>query len=76
MFWLMAEMLKAGKRYMELIGEETPTPPSEDDLLDLIGVNEYADLVKVITDTATETGTPEITLEDDSKNAETTTPTA
>lgn len=76
MFWLLAEMLTAGKRYMKLIGEDTPEPPCEDDLLDLIGINEYGALVKVITDTATETGTPEITLEGDSKNLETTTPTA
>lgn len=76
LFWLMAQMLKAGKKYMELTGETTPEPPSEEDLVDLVGIDEYAGLVKVITDTASGTGTPDVILEDDGKNLKTTEPTA
>lgn len=74
LFWLMAEMLKAGKTYADLTGEPAPEPPCYDDLIDLVGVDEYQGLVQTIIDTATDTGTPDVVVEGDSKNPETTTP--
>lgn len=74
LFWLMAEMLKAGKKYADLIGEEAPEPPCYDDLIDLVGLDEYQGLVQTIIDTATDTGTPDVIVEPDPKNPETTTP--
>jgi len=73
LFWLLAEMLKAGKRYADLTGEDAPEPPCYDDLIDLIGLDEYSGLVKTIVDTATDTGTPDVVVETDPKNQQTTT---
>lgn len=75
-FWVMAEMLKAGKRYADLIGEKAPEPLGYDELIDFVGPDEYGGLVQTILDTATGTSSPDVTVEDDSKNAETTKPTA
>lgn len=70
-FWLLAQMLKAGKLYLELIGETSPEPPTEDELLDLIGLDDFQKLANTIIGIANDTSTPDVIVE--SKNRETTT---
>lgn len=50
--WLLAQMMDAGARYFRLMGEDgVPAPVSQDDLLDMYGVNDIAPLIKAIYDT-------------------------
>lgn len=70
-FWVLAQMLMAGKRYLERIGETSPEPPTEDELLDLIGLDDFKALANTIIEIATDTATPDVIV--DSKNRETTT---
>lgn len=68
MFWLLAEMLEAGKKYHDLIGEQTPEPPSKDALLDLIGLDDYTALSEAIYDAAMTTAAADVDVETDEKN--------
>lgn len=68
MFWLLAEMLAAGKKYHDLIGENTPDPPSEDALMDLIGLDDYSPLTDAIYDAAMTTAAADVDVETDEKN--------
>lgn len=42
--WLLAQMLDAGARHAALNGEQAEPAPSEDDLLDLFGLDDLAAL--------------------------------
>ena len=68
MFWLLSEMLIAGKKYHDLIGENTPEPPSRDELLDLIGFDDYKALSEAIYEAATNTAEADVDVEADGKN--------
>lgn len=68
MFWLLAEMLDAGKRYHQLLGDETPTPPNHDTLMDLIGIDDYSALTAAIYDAATASSAADVDVETDGKN--------
>lgn len=50
MFWLLSRMLNAGKKYCDLEGVEAPEPPTEDQLLDLVGIDEYETMFSGIAD--------------------------
>lgn len=76
LFWLMSQMLTAGARYNRLVGLEALEPPAEEDLLDLIGVDDYDKLTDTVLNAVVETSEPEVVLEDDGKNAKTTKPKA
>lgn len=43
-FWLLAEMSRAGSAYQKLMGNDTPEPLTEDFLLDVVGVDDIAEL--------------------------------
>ena len=50
--WLLAQMMDAGARYQRLMGAgDVPAPISQDDLLDMYGVDDIAPLVKAVYDT-------------------------
>lgn len=68
MFWLLAGMLEAGKKYHDLIGESTPEPPSEDTLMDMIGMDDYSVLAEAIYDAAMTTAAADVDVETDEKN--------
>ena len=76
LFWLMSQMLDAGMRYSRLIGDEVTEPPKEEDLLDLIGIDDYGKLTDTVTAVVVDTAEPEVVLEGDEKNAKTTKPKA
>lgn len=42
--WMLVQMLEAGARYDRGNGAEPAPPPDEDDLLDLFGLDDLADL--------------------------------
>lgn len=42
--WLLARMLEAGRRWAEHEDQSAPKPPSEDDLLDLWGLDDIPSL--------------------------------
>lgn len=48
--WLLAQMLMAGEKYakMENLEHESPAP-TEDDLLDFVGIEEYGEIFKSLT---------------------------
>lgn len=68
MFWLLSEMLAAGKKYHDLLGEATPEPPNQDTLMDLIGMDDYGVLAEAIYDAAMTTATADVDIETDEKN--------
>lgn len=51
LFWLMARLIDAGNRYAEMEGIENPGILSEDELIDSVGVDEYATIFKGVADT-------------------------
>ena len=54
LFWLIYELLKAGKKYSELEGIETEPLISYEDMLDSVGVSDYKYLVSSVTETVAE----------------------
>lgn len=44
MFWFLSQLLIAGDKYLTLNGIDHDAPPSEDDLLDTVGVDDYETL--------------------------------
>lgn len=44
MFWLVDQLLQAGYKYKKAQGVDAAKPPSYDELLDIVGIDEYADL--------------------------------
>lgn len=70
--WVLGEMLAAGQRYAQLIGEDAPAPPSADDLLDLFGADDLGAMIQALADTVRAGQTREVEAEPP-KNADTTT---
>lgn len=68
MFWVLSEMLEAGKRYHDLIGDKTPQPPTLDTLLDSVGLDSFNDLSDAIFKAAVSTSTADVEIEADEKN--------
>lgn len=68
MMWVLAEMLEAGKRHHDLIGDKTPTPPTMDYLLDALGLTDFSDLSEAIYKAAVDTATADVEIETDEKN--------
>lgn len=70
--WTLARMLDAGARFARLTGERQPEtlPPSQEDLLDLYGPGDLAELVRAIYDAIAVGSAREVEAEPP-KNAET-----
>lgn len=68
MFWLLAEMLEAGKKYYDLIGKDAPEPPNREALKALTGFDDYQALVDSIYSAATTTTAADVDVETDEKN--------
>ena len=48
-FWLLAQMLKAGRRAAQMEdGPEPLEPPDYDELIDLVAVGEYAEIFRAL----------------------------
>lgn len=43
-FWLMSKMLEAGYKYSEIEGLDSPVPPSEDELLDILDIDSMTNM--------------------------------
>ncbi len=71
LFWLLAEMLKAGYKYAKKMGEECPEPPSLEDLLDETLVTDYKEMFAQLKNAVQESSKPDVEL-DTGKNALTT----
>lgn len=71
MFWLLSEMLKAGVRYAKLEGLETPEPPGYEQLIDIVGIDEYQSMFSAVVDATTKGMQRKIEVEEE-KNAKTT----
>lgn len=52
--WTLAAMLKAGKAYADLCGESAPDPLTEEQLLEVFGVDDLVRLCETVVDTITE----------------------
>lgn len=69
MFWMLREMLIAGKQYRALLGEESPEVPTEDYMLDMLGLDDYRALAESIYNVALNTSKADVDIEDaDEKN--------
>lgn len=71
MLWLLSELLKAGAKYAEMEGLEHEQPPTLDDILDTVGVDEFSVMFGAVTETVTN-GTNRSVEVENSKNVETT----
>lgn len=54
--WLIAQMMDAGDRYAKLSGMENPPAPTEEELYDLFGMDDFAGLRGKIAETITNGG--------------------
>lgn len=52
-FWLLAELLRAGHAYAALTGEDCPEPLSAEQLQDLYGMDDLAGLTTVVAEAVT-----------------------
>lgn len=50
-FWLLSEMIAAGAKYAEMEGMENAAPIAYEDLIDVIGLDDYKTIFKAITNT-------------------------
>ena len=71
MFWLLHQMLDAGRRYCIIEGVEPPPEISYDDLLDLVGMDDYGSMFTQMAATIAEDKTPTVSAEP-AKNTEAT----
>ena len=71
LFWLLAQLIDAGARYAKMEGLNNPEPLTKDELIDMIGVDEYPSIFGEITQTVISGNTPNIETKP-LKNAETT----
>lgn len=70
-FWLLAQMMDAGARYVAIEGQTPPEPLSYDQLLDSIGVDDYPNLFASLSSTIREDSAPTVEAAP-AKNAEAT----
>ena len=70
-FWLLAQMLDAGYRYADIDGQVTPDPLTYDQLLDLIGVDEYSTMFSSLSSAIRDDSAPTVEAAP-AKNAEAT----
>ncbi len=76
-FWLLAQMIDAGDRYAKLEGMDNPGTLSFDQLVDLVGIDEYDTMFRSVWDAIKVGGKPTVhTKVKQEKNAETTPPDA
>jgi len=68
LFWLIAEMIRAGCNYKRLMGEPHPDPISFEDLATLTAISDYGDLFAGAMEVATNGVRPEVIVEPESKN--------
>lgn len=68
MLWALGEMLKAGKKYCDLMGEKANDPPKSEDLADLFGIDDLKDISPKIYEAIT-SGTKREVEADPPKNA-------
>lgn len=47
-FWLLTQMIAAGCGYKKMNGEETPTPIGYEELVDIVGVDDYPSMFTAI----------------------------
>lgn len=72
-FWLLEKMMEAGARYAKLEGLENPTPLSFDDLYDLCGMDDLAEMKTSIFETVSNGNGRSVEVEPEKgKNAEAT----
>lgn len=71
MFWLLHQMLDAGRRYSIIEGVEPPPEISYDDLLDLVGMDDYGSMFSQLAATIAADKTPTVVAEP-AKNTEAT----
>ena len=71
LFWLLAEMLKAGYKDAKKMGEECPEPPSLEDLLDETLVTDYKEMFAQLKNAVQESSKSDVEF-DTGKNALTT----
>ena len=76
MFWLLAQMMDAGRRSCKYEGIETPMPPDVEELLDTVHLNRMTEMAESIKLAVSMSASPDVTLEDDGKNLKATDPTA
>ena len=69
LFWLLEKMIDAGDRYAKLEGIENPGTISGDNLIDLVGVDDYETMFQSIVGAVAAGNTPEVKVK--TKNAET-----
>ena len=60
MFWLLHQMLDAGRRYSIIEGVEPPPEISYDDLLDLVGMDDYGAMFAQMASTIADDKTPTV----------------
>lgn len=76
-FWLLAQMIDAGDRYAKLEGMDNPGTLSFDQLVDLVGIDEYDTMFRSVWNAIKAGNTPTVhTKVKQEKNAETTPPDA
>lgn len=71
MFWLLHQMLDAGRRYSIIEGEEPPPELSHENLLDLVGMDDYGSMFAQMAATIADDKTPTV-VADSAKNVEAT----
>ena len=71
MFWLLHKMLDAGRRYSILEGENPPPEISYDNLLDLVGMDDYGSMFAQMAATIADDKTPTV-LADPAKKVDAT----
>lgn len=69
LFWLLAQMIKAGATYKGINGEPHPEPLSYETLTALVGLDDYKTVFADMTEVATDGVRPEVIVEGESKNA-------
>ena len=62
-FWLLHQMMLAGHRYAKLEGMDAPEPMALEDMLDLIGVEDYQSMFAAIGEAVTSGQTQTIEAE-------------
>lgn len=70
-FWLLSLMIDAGDRYAKMEGIENPGKMSMDELIDIVGVNDYESIFKAVSATALAGNTATVEVKPQ-KNAKTT----